>query len=199
MDNEQLITEFNLPNFKFKRRTRTPEYLRNVCSRTGMIHLEKRLSEVNTPVHSENTTPKMNMTRPATAGQRVMHKVRHKRVYMEEMATMNFKHFDTPVELVAMAQFRKGLMKEIESHHFHMTPEHIEKVRCNSVQQDLLDLQKLKRKKQDNKIKRELISRSHLGNAIYMLRALPNSTRAVLAKSLNEILPPGSRFHQLSN
>ena len=193
-----MITEFNLPNFKFRRFTRSPLHLQNIANIQGINYLEQKLTFLSTAPCSRNSTPIHNSKRPASGIKKNSTLLSRKKHYKRTETTpiMKYDNTEMPVEFIVMDQFRKGIIKEIEKYQPELTLEKLNEIKSNSVQKELINIDKFKEVKQVQKNKKELISRNYLDNAIYMIRALPNSSKVALKKELRELIPSGSRFYR---
>lgn len=174
-----------LPNWKIKRKTRTPAELRNVMSRDASVYLCSCLNSVKSGVQYKAQTEKRSQSAAGTFS------FKKKRIRKKEKQ-------DKPgegesIELIAMRQFRKGLMMEIGKQG-ELNAERLEAIRTKSVQKDFLDADNYRKKQQQMKMKKELLSRSPLDNAIYMLRAMPRRGRKLVVTELKRTIPQGIRF-----
>lgn len=174
-----------LPNWKIKRKTRTPVEFRNVLSRDASTYLNSCLNSVKCGNRDKVKTSK----RPQSAVGEFS--FRRKRVKCREKVR-KFEDGEN-IELIVMRQFRKGLMLEIGKQG-EITAERLEVIRRRSVQKEFLDMEDYREKQQLKKMKRELLSRSPLDNAIYLLRAMPKRGRNLVIKELNTSIPHGTRF-----
>lgn len=200
-----MLGQSEFPNFKLKRYSKSPMHLRSLCSKEGKKHLEKCLTVLQTAPCSRIPTPSSQFSRPTTAG-RIMSKSGKKKKMerktsqklqetSQHFITLDYENFPMPIEFIVMDQFRKGIIKEIEKNNPDLTAEKLKEIRCNSVQKELIDIDQFKESKQKQKRKRELLSRNHLTNAAYLIRTLPSTAKATVAKGLRFSLPSATRFH----
>ena len=195
-----------LPNWKMKKKPRTPSGLRTVMTDSASEYLNNTLMTVKqgnlfskgrkSPIGREIGEEKGKDgcgVRPHTAGIKLYQKSKRIQVKKHKDLT-KLNGLETPVGLVVMEQFRRGLLKEVERYSGELTPAKLQMIRNSSVQKDLLDMNNFMEEKQRAKLKKEMLSRSPLDNAIYMLRAMPKKERTSVVKELNCIIPEGTRF-----
>lgn len=189
------MNEVDLPNYKIRKHSRTPEKMRSVLLRPGKEYLEKRLEMLRTAPVTRVSTPAQVQKRSNTMDKRASLRESKERVGLDNVPMMKIKDFRMPIDLLVMAQFRKGILKELDKHHVDLTVEKLSEIKNASVKKELLDVENFKEKKQRKKLNRELISRSPLDNAIYMIRAMSGEKRNRIACELFQAIPAGTRFH----
>lgn len=174
-----------LPNWKIKRKTKTPAEFRDLISRDASVYLCSCLNSVKSGVEYKAQTEKRCQS---ATGKFSFKKKRVRKREKGEVAGEG-----ESIELIAMRQFRKGLMMEIGKQG-ELNAERLEAIRRMSVQKEFLDVDDYRQKQQEKKMKKELLSRSPLDNAIYMLRAMPRRGRKIVVTELKRSIPQGSRF-----
>jgi hypothetical protein len=195
-----------LPNWKMKKKPRTPSALRTVMMDSASEYLNSTLMTVKqgnffskgrksaaAVERGDDKGRDKCEIRPHTAGIKLYQKSKRIKVKKAKDST-KLNGLDTPVGLVVMEQFRRGLLKEVERYSGELTPAKLQMIRNSSVQKELLDMNTFMEEKQRVKLKKEMLSRSPLDNAIYMLRAMPKKERTSVVKELNCIIPEGTRF-----
>ena len=203
-----LVTEFTLSKFRFKKKSKSPAHLQNLCTRKSQAYLEKRLTTYQTAPSSRVATPNACASRPGTGQHKLLFtssktpSTRTKKPNSRERAelslTMSYENAEMSVELVAIDQFRKAVIREIQSStNTCLTPERLREIRSSSVQREMLNVDGVKHYRQGQKRKKELLSKNYLSNAAYMIRALPNASRATLLKELRTAIPGATRFHHI--
>jgi hypothetical protein len=192
-----MINQYDLPNFKFRKHTRSPVNLRNLCNTQGVNHLEQRLTFLQTAPSSLAPTPVyLKVLKSGRSLITPKRKSKHKSK-TEHKATIKFSSLDASIEFIAMDQFRKGIINEIKQNNSELTPQKLNIIKSNSVQKDLIDLKNFNHHKQVQKQKKELVSRGYLSNAVYSIRAMKPNSKVLVFKKLKTSIPSATRFHGL--
>ena len=146
-----------LPNWKIKRKTKTPVELRNVLSRDASVYLKSCLTSVKSGTDYKGQSGK----RPQSAVGKFKFKEKRIRSGKKE-ERRKCEEGEESIELIAMRQFRKGLMMEVGKQG-EINAERLEVIRRMSVQKEFLDMEDYRKKQQGKKMKKELLSRSPSG------------------------------------
>jgi hypothetical protein len=181
-----------LPNWKIKRKTKTPCDMRNALNKNASEYIASCLENTKKRRESDKKSE-----RPQSAVNKFSYSPKRLKVKIKkntEVPRTPLNGLDTPVGLVVIEQFRRGLLKEVERFSGELTPARLEMIRNSSVQKEFLDMDVFQEHRQRVKLKKEMLSRSPLDNAIYMLRAMSRRERKSVVRELYNSIPEGTRF-----